>query len=714
MAKKKSVFFQRLILVAVCVVVGFIGVIIKLFILQTVQAEKHQQMALKQWTTDTSITAARGRILDTNGDVLAQSGTVYKVLAWPQEINDSDRERIAAELAKVLDMSVERVSSRLAKERVLEDGGTMAIKETVIARQIDRETVDKIEALKLGGGIVTAIDTKRYYPRGSLLSQVLGFTNIDSDGQEGIELTYNKYLAGENGRMITETDRAGQKLAYGVQEYVEATDGADLVLTVDSTVEAILEKKLEEALTINKGKTAQGIVMNCKTGEILAISTKPDYDPNNPPRDDLELLASLMRNRVIADAYEPGSTFKIVTLSAAIDSATVSPDSFSATCGGARVVDGQTIKCWKKGGHGTQNLTESTENSCNCAFMDMALALGTEELYEYIYKFGFGSTTDCGLAGESAGIVINKKYIRTMNLARIGFGQSIAVTPIQLATAVSAAVNGGILYQPYIIKQIVGSDGTVILENTPTEVRRVISEESSATVRGILESVVENGSGRNAKIEGYRVGGKTGTAQKYDETGVAAGKLIASFIGFAPADDPEYVVLVLVDEPQVGQIFGSTVAAPFVKDILEETLRHYGHLPIGSEQTVQVPYLIGMTTAEAEKALAELGLTAVFQTESIVTAQVPTAGEYAIVGTDVLIYTDDIGIVPEEDETVPATVKVPRLVGKTRLEAYDALKALGLYMQISGEYDGGKVLTQSLEPGTEVTIGTTVTVTFET
>lgn len=709
MKKRSLPLKKRLLIVVSFIAIAFVLIIGRLVGLQVVDAEDLQLKALKQQTRDTSITASRGRILDADGVVLAQSGTVYKVLAWPQVIPDSEVNRIASELANVLGLEKET----LLKKITTKAKNGKAVKEVVIARQVERETVDAIKSLKLGNGVVTAVDTKRYYPYGSLLSQIIGFTNIDSDGQSGLELTYNKYLAGENGRMITEADRDGKSLPYGIQEYLAQKDGCDLVLTTKTTVQSFLEKNLEEALKVNNASNAQGIIMNCKTGEIIAMSTKPDYDLNNPPRSDLELLSALSRNRIVADAYEPGSTFKIITLSAALDSNTIS-DGFTANCPGYRMVSGQRIKCWKAGGHGHQSLTECAENSCNCAFMDMALALGTEELYNYIYAFGFGATTGSGLVGESSGIVIHEKYIRDINLARIGFGQSVAVTPIQLASAVSAAVNGGTLYKPTIVKQVISSDGAVVIDNKPEAVRQVVSGETSAKVRKILESVVENGSGRNAQIPGYRVGGKTGTAQKYDDTGVAAGKLIASFIGFAPADDPQFVVLILVDEPKVGSIFGSTVAAPFVKNVLEETLRYYGYLESGHDELVTVPDLTGLTTKQAAEALQELGIEAVYQENDEVTAQVPSAGTKVLKGTSVLLYTANTDIVPEDDDMDTEKVKVPDLSGMTRLEAYDALKAVGLIMEIEGTYSGGYVRVQSIEKGTMVRVGTVIKVVFST
>ncbi|MBQ3552101.1 MAG: PASTA domain-containing protein [Clostridia bacterium] len=707
--KKPVSINKRILATGAVVLLSAVWLIVKLIGVQFVQAEELQQKALSQWMRDTALTASRGEIVDSNGITLAQSGTAYKVLLWPQNISEGERERISSELSRIFNLDY---------DSVYEKTGDKTKREIVLKRQVSREQVDEVASLKLGNGVATAVDTKRYYSYGTLLSQVLGYTTIDSVGQSGLELSLDKYLSGQDGRMITETDNAGQSLVNGVQEYIEPIDGCDVKLTVDSSVQTVLERALREAIVVNNANNAQGIIMDCTTGAIVAISTQyseGELDLNNiaEMRSNVELLTKLSRNRVVADSYEPGSTFKIITLSAALDSNAVNKDSYSCTCGGASLVSGQRIRCWRTTGHGTQNLTQSTENSCNCAYMDIALRLGTEKLYDYIYAFGFGQTTESGMLGESGGIVTHEKYILDYDLARIGFGQSIAVTPIQLATAVSAAVNGGILYKPYIVDEIIADDGTVLVDNEATMVRRVISDEASANVREILTSVVDNGSGRNAQIAGYKVGGKTGTAQKYDENGVAEGKLIASFVGFAPADDPKYVVLILVDEPQVGSIFGSTVAAPFVREVMEETLRHFDYLPSWMEETVTVPNVVGMTTAEAEAKLLEFGLEAVFQDEDVVTRQVPAAGDVVNTGTQVLLYTASTVYISDGDgETV--TVVVPDLSGLTRLQAYDMLRAMGLILEVQGIYAGGVAISQSIEAGTEVPYGTTVGVSFGT
>ena len=694
--KKRLCYLLGIITLLFAVLLG------RLFYVQLIWGPELQEKALNQQTMDTSLSANRGKIVDRDGQVLAQSGTAYTVLLNPKSIKTDDSTRVARELSDILGMDFDFVLQKVtdtSKEQI------------VLKRQVEREVRDQLEQALLGRGVTFGIDSKRYYPLGSMLSQTLGFTTVDGVGQEGLEREYDKYLAGEPGRLITEKDRDNRPLAYGAEEYIAPVDGCELVLTTDSVVQAFLEKALEEAVTINEASSAQGIILSAKTGKILAISTKPDYDPNNPPRSDIDLLRQLVKNRVVSDAYEPGSTFKIVTLSSALDSGAVTQAS-SFDCPGFKIVNGERIKCWKSS-HGHQTLKEAVQHSCNPAFMTMALGMGTETFYDYIYKFGFGASTESGLTGESGGIVIHEKYIRENNLARIGFGQSIAVTPLQLATAVAAAVNGGELMQPYIVKQVIAADGTIIKETEPTVVRRVISEETSAIVREILESVVAEGSGKNAQIPGYRVGGKTGTAQKYVDGQVSSGSLIASFIGFAPAEDPEYVCLILVDEPQVGVIFGSTVAAPFVKDVLQETLMHYGVKPSQTVETVAVPDVTGKTAKEAAKLLEEAGLAADYpegEAEATVTRQAPAVDDIVTKGSGVLLYTSQTKADPAQNAT--EDVAVPDVSGLTRLEAYDALAEKGLRLRIDPPDQSGYAVRQKPSAGEKVPYGAEVTVEF--
>ena len=674
----------------------------RVFYLQVIDSENLQKKALAQWTRSTALSAARGVITDRNGIELAVNAPVFKIVVWPQSVKSTERERVANELSELLGVDRARLLERLESK---------TIREYVVKRQVDRETADRISSLQLGGGVGIATDVKRYYPYGTLLSQVLGFTNIDSAGQSGLELSLNKYLTGLDGKMVADTDRNGNLLASSVYEYIDPVNGDKVRITVDKYFQSYLENALEEAIAVNNAKDAQGIIMDVTDGSVMAISTKPDFDPNDPPRTDLELLAELSRDRVVTDAYEPGSTFKILTLAAALDSGVTDLDS-GFYCNGGYVVNGERIKCWRHAGHGRQTLTEATENSCNVCFMQLALSMGVEKFYDYLYAFGLGQSTGSGLPGESEGIVTHQKYVRDNDLARIGFGQSIAVTPIQLASAVSAAVNGGLLYTPHIISEIVADDGTVVYTADTKPVRRVISEETSRKVRQILESVVENGTGRNAKIEGYAVGGKTGTAQKYDEYGhVSAGSYICSFIGFAPADEPKYVCLILVDEPHVGSVFGSTVAAPYVRRVLSEILPYAGiQRTDRNTSVVTLPDVTGMSMDDAVRTLQAYGVSAVYEADAPVTLMVPAAGQTVPAGSSVLLYTGLEGLNTETDE--PYYVQMPNLMGMTALQAYDALRAVGLVLDAEPADPYGVVLSQSVYAYELVEYGTSVKVYF--
>lgn len=701
--KKKTRYGKRIAFLETALLLAFIIVIIDIFCIMVVLGPERLEVAVQQWTRTSTITANRGQIVDCNGKVLATTGAVYKILLWPKNITSGSEERVARELSDALDLDFDYVYKCATNK---------TRSEFVIKRQVDSKTVSNVRSLKLSG-VGIANDSKRYYPYGTLLSQVIGFTTRDNVGQSGLELKYDKYLTGSDGKLISETDSSGNPLAYGYTQYEDPIDGAKIVLTVDQVFQSYLENALEEALSVNNASSAQGIILDVNTGAIKAISTKPDYDPNDPPRNDLEQLAELSRNRLVTDVYEPGSTFKILTLAAAIDSGNADLNS-TFFCNGGYIVNGERIKCWKHAGHGSQDLTKATENSCNCCFMQLALRMGVSEFYDYLYAFGLGQKTGDIFDGESSGIVTNEKYVTENDLARIGFGQSVAVTPIQLAAAVSAAVNGGYLYSPYIVEQVVSSDGTVIEQADPSPVRQVISGETSATVRQILQSVVDNGTGRNAKIEGYYVGGKTGTAQKYDEYGrVSAGSYICSFIGFAPADDPQYLCLILVDEPHVGSIFGSTVAAPFVRRVLSEILPYSGIQPSHLSETVTVPNVLGLTTEEANKELAKVGLIGFFECADEVTLQLPAAGETVVKGSSVLLYTgsDDVNI-DNEPVIAPLMVEMPNLMDMTAVQAYNALTALGLNMVCSPDDPYGVVLGQSIYAGTMVEYGSSVTLYF--
>ncbi len=690
---------RRLIVIFAIFAFLFVLIICRVGYLQIVQAGWLQQKALDQWTSDKPVSPKRGSILDRKGEVLAQSANVDTVLLRPSQIEDPGA--VAKALAPILEMDEASIKEKASDKTK----GELWLK-----RQITKEQANQIRGLKLKGVDFT-MDMKRYYPQQSMLAQVIGFTSIDGNGLEGIEAKYNKYLAGVPGRVVEETDRTGKDIPLGGEVFVPPQNGYDVVLTVDFAIQSFLDKACREAYDNNKAKSVQGVVMDVNTGAILAMSNQPDYDLNAPPRDDIEKLQEVTRNRVVVDCYEPGSTFKVITLSSALNENLISEDS-QFTCTGYKMVDGQQIKCWRYyRPHGTQKLAQAVQNSCNPAFMEMALKLGKDKFYEYIYNFGFGSRTGIDYVSEEPGIVQHPKYVKNFDLARIGFGQSIAVTPLQLITGISAAVNGGKLMKPYLVRELRDESGAVIKEYQPTVVRNVISEETSQTVRKLLEGVVREGSGKNAYIPGYRVGGKTGTAQKYQNGQVMQGKSIASFIGFAPADAPKFAVLILVDEPNAAIDFGSVIAAPHVKTVLESTLKYMGIPPQYSEteaaqmvKKVNVPNVVGMDADAAAQQLKQMGLQCLQDGTGTVKQQLPGPTESVFEGTSVLIYTSN------KNTGGDNTVQVPDLKGKTILEANALLMSKGLQLKVNGS---GTAVKQNPAKDTIVQYGSVIEVDFE-
>ena len=664
---------KRLIVLLGMVAFIFLLLVVRIGYIVFVQGEWLQEKAENQWTLDSPVSAKRGAILDRNGNVLAQSASADTVVLWPNEVENPNL--VAEQLSEMLEMDYNEVYTKASDTSKAE---------VWLKRQIEREVKNDILALNLKGVHFTE-DMKRYYPNRSFLTQVIGFTSVDGNGLEGLEARYDKYLAGQPGRIVTEKDAGGEELMFGGQVYIEPQDGYNLVLTVDECLQSFLENAMEEAYEQTSAVSVQGIVMDPSTGEILALGNMPDYDLNDPPRDDTELLQQLTRNRVITDVYEPGSTFKVVTTSAALDSGAVAMDTHF-NCIGYKIVDGQKIKCWRSyNPHGDQDLKEAVQNSCNPCFMEMALNMGTETFYDYIYAFGFGNKTGIDFTADQTGIVRAEKYIKNVDLARIGFGQSIAVTPLQLATAACTVVNGGNLMKPYLVKRFEDSEGKVIKDFEPELVRQVISEDTSAKMREILESVVTDGSGKNCYIEGYRIGGKTGTAQKYDDEGnVLQDKHIASFIGFAPADDPQLLVMLVVDEPDVAVDFGSVVAAPYVKQILEESLKYMNIMPVyddgDAEQMITVPDVQGMQLSDAQTALKNANLLCLADGTGKVVDQMPAPGAEVYKKTTVLLYMQYENEYEEQD----GKVTVPDIKNKSIMAAAETLQNCGLRLEIHG------------------------------
>ena len=702
---------RKLLVASAFAVVLLLALLANLYYVSIVKGPEYAKMAQRQWQSSLSLKAERGKILDRNSNVLAESYTTYMVCVNPQAITeDADRERIANILSTLLNVNYETIIAKMTKINPKDGKYYQQVK---IKDQVESNVIAQLVTFQENRAISYYADVKRNYPEGNLFGQLLGFTNVDGDGQTGVELSYNSILSGVDGKQMAETDRDGNEIPGGESSYIAPIGGASVQMTVDTGIQGFLQSALEEAARTNLAKYAYGVVMNPKTGEIYAISSYPTIDPNNPPRTDAETLLDLSRQRMVTETYEPGSVFKIVTLAAALDSGTVN-DSTTFNCKGSLNVLGQKIKCWRTRGHGKETLAQAVQNSCNPAFMSMALKMGTDKFYEYIYAFGMNDKTGVGIGGETTGKVTHRKYIRDTDLARIGFGQSISCTGLQMAAAVCAAINGGELLKPYYVQDVVATDGTVLEHHEREVVRQVISAETSAQIRKYLTGVVDAGSGKNAAIPGYSVGGKTGTSQKYDENGkVSSTLLVASFVGFAPADDPEYLCMIIVDEPQVPVVYGSTVAAPYVQQVLKNVLTYYSVPTDRNENAVSVPDVRGMTVEQAVKALKTVGLDATYmETEqaAAVQRQSPAPGNMVVKGSPVILYTAWTTFQGEEEEI--EMTKVPKLEGKNRINALDALTKAGLVMDYDRSNSAGTVTMAQYPEGTEVPKGTTVHVEF--
>ena len=702
---------RKLLVASALAVLLLLALLVNLYYVSIVKGPEYAKMAQRQWQSSLALKAERGRILDRNGNVLAESYTTYQVCVNPQAITeDADRERIANILSTLLNVNYESIIAKMTKINPKDGKPYQQVK---IKDQVESNVIAQLVTFQENRAISYYADVKRNYPEGNLFGQLLGFTNVDGDGQTGVELSYNTILSGVDGKQMAETDRDGNEIPGGESSYIAPIGGASVQMTVDTGIQGFLQSALEEAARTNLAKYAYGVVMNPKTGEIYAISSYPTIDPNHPPRTDAETLLDLSRQRMVTETYEPGSVFKIVTLAAALDSGTVN-DATSFNCKGSLNVLGQKIKCWRTRGHGKETLAQAVQNSCNPAFMSMALKMGTDRFYEYIYAFGMNDKTGVGIGGETTGKVTHKKYIRDTDLARIGFGQSISCTGMQMAMAVCAAINGGELLKPYYVQDVTATSGEVLEHHEKEVVRQVITPETSALIRKYLTGVVDSGSGRNAAIPGYSVGGKTGTSQKYDENGkVSSTLLVASFVGFVPADDPEYLCMIIVDEPQVPVVYGSTVAAPYVQQVLKNVLTYFSVPTDRKESAVSVPDVRGMTVEQATAALKSAGLDAVYmesEKAAAVQRQSPSPGNFVVRGSPVILYTAWTTFQGEEEEI--EMTKVPKLEGKNRINALDALTKAGLVMDYDRSKSAGTVIAAQYPEGTSVPKGTTVHVEF--
>jgi stage V sporulation protein D (sporulation-specific penicillin-binding protein) len=672
----------------------------------------YQAKAQTQWTRRQNLTAQRGRLIDRNGLVLAQSGTAYRVLANPEEIAEDDRVRIATEVSDILELNYDYVLEKISPSTDPEKKKL----QVQLKRQVESSVVDQLEALQLGDGISFTTDMKRYYPFGQLFTQLLGFTGVDSEGQTGLEAEYDSYLAGEDGLLVTEVDRKNQPLSYGTENYFAPTDGYDITITCDSVTQTYLEKYVEQCYELNRATSVSGIVMDPKTGQILAITTYPSFNLNEPPRDQVTELMDMSRARIVTDTYEAGTAFDFITVAAALDSGNTSLEE-SYDCSGSRIFRLEKVVGWDTEDHGTLSLTKAFGISNSTAMMDIAAGMGVDTFYDYIYAFGFGESTECGIPSEDTGEVVHRKYIRASDLARLSFGETITTTGIGMVNAFCAAINGGVLMQPYVIDQVTDTDGNLVLQNEPTILRRVINSSTSATLRTLMQSNVESGNASNAQVLNYTMGGVTGVSRKFEEDGETASnvRVVSTFIGFLPADDPELVCMLLIDEPAVPVMEAGSIAAPWVKAIFTDLVQYYGILPDTTTATATVPDVTGETGQDAVYHLEQAGFaTNLIDDEeaAVVISQYPAAGETVSKGSIVIVYTtmttfNAQGVYKEQ-------VSVPNLLEKRRQDAFDRLAELGLVLAFDKTQCTGQIISQSIEPDTLVDPGTTIYVEFPT
>ncbi len=752
---------QRRILVmaALLGLVAFVPVAVRLYELMVIRYEQYAAYALRNQTRTTQVTADRGVIYDTNMNVLACSISVENVYLDPHELRQAkeDIPAIAAYLSEVLGLDEAVIAEKAADTR---------LRYQQLAAQVPQETASAIRTYINENdisGIHLEPSSKRCYPYGTLAAQVLGFTNASNTGSEGIEAAYNSYLSGTAGKVITTKGNNEMDMPFSYESYVSAQEGCSVVLTLDTTVQACLEKQMEAAIArydVQNG--AFGMVMNVNTGEILAMATLGSYDPNSyleiADEDAAAQLAQLKlsymtqpegsvaytaakqeysqalqaaqlrqwRNRCISDGYEPGSTFKVLTMAAALDCGAIDLNT-SFHCTGSEHIPGrsQLLHCWRSTGHGSEQTPQALQNSCNIAFAHIALKLGGERFYEYVERFGILEKTGIDLTGESKGVFFSRELVTdtdkwgTASLTSGSFGQTFKLTPLQLVRGIAAVVNGGYLLEPYIVSEVLDAEGNTVLKQEPTVLRQVISEQTSQTMCRLIRSVVEEGTAKNASVSGYAIGGKTGTSEKidvFDDNGQRVLDKIVSFVGIAPMDDPEYIVLVALDTPsrQTGiYISGGVMAAPTVGAVLSDILPYLGVQqsfddddPAG--QSVTLADMTGMTRAQAQAALKAQGLTAQLLGDGeTVTAQLPPSGQSVPGGSQVLLY---LGQEPEV-----RTVAVPDFSGMNRQQASDAAGALGLYILVTGNTDTApevKVTAQSVPKDTQVPVGTTIQLQF--
>ena len=716
---------RTMILMAVLGVLVFLILVIKLFSLQILRHDELEAKALDQQTRSTEVAATRGTIYDRNGNIMAISATAETVFLSPLEmdraLSDKDnpvawtKDSVAQKLSEILEIN---------KEGILKKMERTDSQYEVLKLRVEEDVADQIRTFindEGVAGVYMVTDAKRYYPYATLASQIIGFVGTDNYGLYGLEARYNDVLDGETGLVVSTKDPTGSDMLYGYEQYYKAQNGSDIVLTLDATVQYYVEKALSEMVTSTEAQGATGIVMDVETGAVLAMASSPTYDLNDPSAVYESRLASLVkdgqldladaqlrqwRNRAINDTYAPGSTFKVLTLAAALEEGVIDENTTFDCTGSIHVLDA-TIHCSNRAGHGHQTLEQTAGNSCNPAFITYGLRLGTEKFYRYMKDFGLVNGSGIDLEGEALGIFAPQETASELDLACYAFGQNFNTTPVALISAQAACINGGYLHTPYVVERVVDSEGNVLSSHDSTPVRQVVSEETSAIVRRCLEYVVSSGTGRNGQVHGYRIGGKTGTADKGN-----TGEVVLSFMCFAPADDPKYIMLLTLDSPTGEGRGGGGTVAPYASRIMGEILPYLGVEPsysaeelLGSDTTVN--YVIGMTVADAEEKLKSKGFSVkVVGDGDTVTDQTPEGGTVIPGKSRVILYAGS-----EKPDTL---CTVPSLVGLSPSEANMAVSSAGLLLRFTGTTDSGsgsvRVINQSEAAGAQVEAGTVISV----
>lgn len=714
---------RTLLLLGVFGVLTFVLLFTQLYRWQITEHDELQSVAVRQQTLRTTVEASRGTIYDRNGTILAMSASAEDIFISPKEIieNDQDQNLIAGGLAEILDLDPADILKKMEKTNSQYEE---------LKKKADDELADKVREfinendLK---GVFIRPTSKRTYPKGTLASQVIGFAN-ENGGAMGLEAAYNDELTGENGMVVTARDRDGRSVLYQYDQYFDAENGCDLHTTLDTTIQYYLEKGVQELeARFGTGKGAEGIVMDVNTGAVLAMASLPTYDLNSPGTVYNDFLTSGMteeqvlenmrdllnkqwRSKAINDTYEPGSTFKTLTLAMALEENVVDLNT-GFYCSGSVKIEGETINCSKRApGHGQQNLTQAFANSCNPAFINIGLRIGNDKFYQYMLDFGLTEKTGIDTTGEASGFVNSEIKYSTLALACYAFGQNFNVTPIALLAAQCACVNGGYLYTPYLVEEITDQDGNVVSKHDSTPIRQVVSEETSALVRDIMEYEVTSGTGKNGQVAGYRIGGKTGTADKGQ-----TGDVVVSFLCFAPADDPQVIMLITMDTPSRATgtyVSGGNMVAPTASTVMAEILPYLGVEPSYSAEELlgmdtTVPNVIGMSVEEAKAKLKDRALSyKIVGDGETITDQTPAGGAIIPGKSSVILYAG------EEKSTGKCVV--PHLIGKTPSEANTTATAAGLLIRFSGttgsESSSVRVLSQSIDEGTEVEAGTVITV----